>query len=80
VSKVAVVRTIELRGPFSDAEISELIAWVRRCDNIEPRPLSIAIVAEEATMEQMERVVREGLPERADRVTAIRSIPHERVK
>ena len=76
MSEVTVVRAIELRGPFTDAEIADLIAWVRRCDIADPqRNLSIAIVAEEATLEQMERVVREGLPEREDRVTVIDSIP-----
>jgi hypothetical protein len=71
-----IVRAVELHGPFTDAEIAELLAFVRRCDDLNPRgQFSIAITAEDATMHQMERVLHDGLPERTDRVTTIRGIP-----
>ena len=66
-------RTITMVGPFTDAQIAEMIAFLRRCDDANPTArFSLSIVDDEdATLERMERVLRDSLPERADRVTTI---------
>lgn len=66
------MKRITLTGPFTDAEQTELLAWLRRCDERNPTArFTVVIEASDGTTAEAEAIIRAGLPEADDRRTLI---------
>lgn len=65
------MRTITLRGPFSDDEVCRFVALLREIDIRRPDNLySITVQDADGSIEAGERLLRDALPPLSDRITA----------
>jgi hypothetical protein len=62
-------RTIRITGPFTDNDLAEIIATLRRLDSDQKR-FVVTILDADGSMDQGERLIRELLPPLPERTTA----------
>lgn len=65
------IRHIKISGPFTDEEVAQFIALLRRIDDANQTAIYVLTVADpDATMDESERLVREALPPLPERATS----------
>jgi hypothetical protein len=62
-------RTIRITGPFTDSDLAEIIATLRRLDS-DQKLFVVTILDADASMDQGEHLIRELLPPLPERTTA----------
>jgi hypothetical protein len=67
------VSIIVISGPFTAAELAEVVALIRRIDDTRPGSIfQITAVNPDATLEEAEHLMREVLPPKPGRETALK--------
>jgi hypothetical protein len=62
-------RTIRITGPFTDGDLAEIIATLRRLDS-DQKLFVVTIVDADGSVDQGERLIRNLLPSLPERTTA----------